>query len=368
MASSGRGAKDSVSSQLHAEPYRFSFVQAVRILEQLAAVKSDVSPQIGSDLLPEQECVRLAGLARRSFAPSEVVEIISDDKPREGELPKPAKLVVAFMGLFGPAGVLPHHDTQRIIDNGSKNTVERDFLDVFNHRLLSLFYRASVKYRLPIAYEASRREVAKGSTDNAVTRALYSLVGHGTGGTRGRLEIHDALPVEFSGVYAQNPKNPVSLARMLESVFEVQVCVQQHVGQWLTLSSENQSEMPTSTNPRGRHCSLGQSFILGQRVWDIASKFRICVGPLDKEQFNAFLPGCSMLVQLSQMVRLYVGNQFDFDVQLELIASAVPSIQLGESSRLGLDTWLVSVPPAENKTDTIFAHSGQPERRNEHAA
>lgn len=365
MASSGRSAKHSVNSQLRSEPYRFSFVQAVRLLEKMGGLDSGAAPSIGGDALPSQERLRIAGVATRSFAPSEVVSLsdkAGQDAAQAGDAHKaaPPKLTVAFMGLFGPGGVLPHHDTQRIIDNGSKNTAERDFLDVFNHRMLSYFYRASVKYHVPFAYEAQYANQSSAVPENAVTRGLFSMVGLGTDGLRGRLEIPDEFAIEFAGVFSQNPKNPASLARMLESFFGIPVRVIQFVGQWLSLSAENQSEMPTLGSPSGKHCQLGQSFILGERVWDLASKFRLRLGPLDRNQFNSFLPGGENLVLISQMVRLYIGNQLDFDLQLELRADAVPSIQLGENSRLGHDTWVVSKPVEENKADTVFVQSGLP--------
>ena len=137
------------------------------------------------------------------------------------------------MGLFGPSGVLPHHDTQRIIDAGNKKNPERDFLDIFNHRLISHFYRASTKYRVSYAFEATYRRLAE--TENVVTQALYSLAGMGTAGLRSRLEISDELAIEFSGLLGLQPKSALSLQRILQSYLGLEVSVQQFVGQWMFL-------------------------------------------------------------------------------------------------------------------------------------
>lgn len=363
MASTGRGAKDSVSKLLYSEPYRFSFVQAIRLLQQSAADQTTNNAHIGGDALPTQECVQVGGVSARSFAASEVVSL-SEAVSRNNDLTAPV-LSVAFMGLYGQSGVLPYHDTQRIIDSGIKDNVERDFLDVFNHRMLSLFYRASVKYRIPVAYESGYAATGEDSKSEgkgaAITRALFSLVGLGTDGLLDRLEFKDELAIEFSGAFSQQPKNAVSLEKMLRCVFQLQIELQQFVGQWLSLSQENQSEMPCPSKPLGQHCQLGSSFILGERVWDIAGKFRLRLGPLDRAQFTSFLPGSKNLVRLAQIVRLYAGIQLDFDIQLELAAEEVPQVQLGENSRLGLETWLITETPSENKLDTVFTHSGFPE-------
>ncbi|MCA9227115.1 MAG: type VI secretion system baseplate subunit TssG [Planctomycetales bacterium] len=368
MASARRGSKNPVIEQLHAEPYRFSFVQAVRLLQQANREGDEGRHAIGTDALPEAERVRITAQVARSFAASEVTGLKKSSTDKRTGRKIPTQLTVGFMGLFGPSGVLPHHDTQRIIDIGTKKNFERDFLDVFNHRILSFFYRASVKYRVGFAYEANYRRSAKkrGLDDhNGVTRALYSIAGMGTGGLHNRLEFPDELTIEFAGAFGLQPKNAVNLERMLASVLGLPVVVSQFAGQWMVLSDENRSEMPTRQTPLGQNCALGESMILGDRVWDISGKFRICVGPLNLQQFESLLPDTKNLARLAQIVRLYAGIQFDFDVQLELAADAVPASQLGGNTRLGLNSWLFCQQPTENKIDAVFQHDGLPSRERE---
>ncbi len=365
MASSRRSAKNSVKQQLQSQPFRFSFVQACRLLEQICTQQGRGCQSVGFDALPREESVRFSALASRCFPPSEVARLSLPDAAGDATV-SPPKLTVTFMGLFGPSGVLPHHDTQRIIDAGNKKNPERDFLDLFNHRLLSHFYRASTKYRVPFAFEATYARPSE--TENVVTRALYSLAGMGTAGLRRRLEIADELAIEFGGLLGMHPKNPVSLQRMLQSYLELAVAVEQFVGEWRFLSKENKSQMP-SGKMLGQNCALGAEFILGERVWDVSGKFRIKLGPLTKQQFASFLPGTRQLVEVAQFTQLYAGNQFDFDIQLELLADEVPAIQLGEQSMLGFNTWLFAEQPRENKSDAVFVQSGLPlENRISHAA
>jgi type VI secretion system protein ImpH len=357
MASSSRSAKHSVKELLQSQPYRFSFVQACRLLEQICVLQGRPCESVGYDAQPKDECVRFATLAARSFPPTEVVKLGQLEEPTPGSEPQPPQLTVAFMGLFGPSGVLPHHDTQRIIDAGNRKNPERDFLDVFNHRLISLFYRASTKYRLPFAFESHYKK--PGEAESLVTNAFYSLAGMGIGRLRQRLEINDEFSIEFAGLLGLHPKNPLSLQRMLQSYFKLQITVKQFVGQWMFLSDENKSWMP-SGKMLGQNCALGSSFILGERVWDVSGKFRIRIGPLDLQEFESLLPGERKLVEVAQIVQLYAGNQFDFDIQLELSSQAVPSCKLGESSRLGYNTWLFAKQPTENKSDAVFVQSGLP--------
>ena len=359
MASTRRSAKHTVSQRLRSEPYRFSFVQAVRLLEQIGRTSTPQRQAIGGNSLPHQECVHLAASPTLSFPATEVTALRQSDS-QVTDPPQPSKLVVGFMGLFGPSGVLPQHDTQRIINAGPRKNPERDFLDIFNHRILSYFYRASIKYRLPFAYEQAYRQ--SNPQEHLTSRVLYSLAGMGTSGLKRRLIPQDEFAIEYVGLLRQQPKNGVSLRRMLSTYFGLPFKLYQFVGQWLELSENNRSWMPSTQLPLGQNCQLGQSFIIGDRVWDVSGKFRLCVGPLNRAQFEGFLPGSRNLAELAQIVRWYVGNQFDFDIQLELLAGAVPEIQLHESgnTRLGFNSWLTSEPPNENKRDAILVHSGLP--------
>src|SRR5207244_6114260 len=97
---------------------------------------------------------------------------------------------VPFMGLTGPNGVLPRHYTELLMRardaKGPERHVVRDWFDLFNHRLISLFYRAWTKYRFWTAYE--RGEYAQPEPD-LFTLSLYSLIGLGSQSLRNRLRV-----------------------------------------------------------------------------------------------------------------------------------------------------------------------------------
>ena len=93
-------------------------------------------------------------------------------------------MTVSFFGVATPAsyGSLPTRYAELILERPrSKNRALRDFLDLFNHRLVSLFYRAWEKHRFPV------RVRAVGPAPALFERALFALMGLGTDGLRGRL-------------------------------------------------------------------------------------------------------------------------------------------------------------------------------------
>jgi type VI secretion system protein ImpH len=194
-AASGRD-DTALSDRLHAEAYRFDFFQAVRLLECAAREASRAEsgrPQspVGQDGAPRQEAVRFRALASHSFPTGAISEIRPATKPRPAVAPMateqnaptsavpplsapsgPPEMVTAFLGLTGPSGVLPRHYTTLLIERTrAKDYALRDFLDVFNHRAISLFYRAWQKYRLPFAYEQFRSSSDEAAED-LVTQCL----------------------------------------------------------------------------------------------------------------------------------------------------------------------------------------------------
>ena len=179
MASESRRTDPSVEELLFDEGYRFEFFQAVRLLERVFAERGPV----GRDVRPGEEVVRFRAHNSLTFPPSSI-----DDLSRS-EDGGPATMVVAFMGLTGPSGVLPRHYTELVLEEERRR--ERGlaaFFDVFNHRMISLFYRAWQKYRVPIAHEQASRP---GAAPDQFTESLYAHFGMATPGLRGRQQVED---------------------------------------------------------------------------------------------------------------------------------------------------------------------------------
>jgi type VI secretion system protein ImpH len=101
--------------------------------------------------------------------------------------------------------------------------------------------------------------------------------------------------------------------------------------------------------------TLGRGTVLGERVRDVQSRFRIVMGPMDLDRFIAFLPGTPSLARLMDWVRNYVGFEFDWEVQLVLARDEVPGIRLGREGHLGWTTWLGARPTPADADDLVLA-------------
>jgi type VI secretion system protein ImpH len=271
-------------------------------------------------------------------------------------------MLVAFMGLTGPGGVLPQHYTTLLLQRlRLRDHSLRDFFDVFNHRVVSLFYRAWEKYRFPLAYERARREDA-GEPSDLFTECLFCLVGLGTAALRERLAADDAALLYYAGFFAHAPRSAVCLERLLTEHFGMAVTVEQFEGQWLALDADEQSQLAGPGWPLGRNTQLGVDLIAGDRIWDVQSKVRLRVGPMNYAQFHRLLPTGSQWPALVQLARTYLGPELDFDVQLVLRPLDVPWWQLtpeeDEGGRLGWDVWSRSHDFHSEVDDVILPADG----------
>jgi type VI secretion system protein ImpH len=360
MAATGGRESAGLSEELYAAAGRFDFFQAVRLLEWLARRAETVSDAtrhaVGEDRPPEQEVVRFRTLPSLGFPAADVAQLRRP--PAANGEPPPPELSVTFLGLTGPAGVLPAHYTSLILARlKEKDPTLRDFLDLFHHRLISLFFRAWRKYRLPFAYEQARLDVDEAA--DTATQGLYCLVGLGTGGLRSRLQIDDQAFLFYGGHFAHFPRSAVSLELLLSDYFGLRVVVEQLHGQWLVLDRDDRARLPDAEYRNGRNNVLGVDLVVGERVWDVQSKFRLMLGPLNYTEFRRFMPNGTGLRPLCQLTRSYVGPEYSFDVQLTLRAAEVPVCRLGGDGTdypyLGWNTWLPASTRTADVSDAVFA-------------
>lgn len=373
MDPEGSPTKSPVMQRLAGAPRSFDFFQAVRLLDRAAraarsgeeAIRTQETG-IGCDVPPEREFVRFRSDVSLSFPTTTVVELTPGTSGEDGSVApgakgedkaKPAEIVVSFMGLAGSSGVLPRHYTGLLIDRlREKDSAARAFFDLFNHRLISLFYRAWEKYRFYVQYEGAKTR--SGDALDLFTQVLFCLVGMGTDGLRGKMQFPDEALLHYSGHFSHFPRNAIALQMALADYFGVPAHMKQWQGQWLYLNPDDRSRMARPDLPRGLNMQMGVSVVMGERVWDVQGKFRIRLGALTYAEFCRFLPDRGELLALCQMARLYAGPEFDFDVQLLLIGSEVPECKLGDASgvpgRLGRNCWMWSKRSDRIYDDAVF--------------
>lgn len=359
MATKGRREGSSVIDLLFEEPRRFSFYQAVRLLERHARSRTaGQRRQVGGDHDPREQVVRFSAATNLSFPANEIEALtaVPGNRPT---------LVMSFLGLTGPSGVLPEAYSEIVRQTiRDRNFALRDFLDIFNDRLAGLFYAAWAKYRLPVSYERHHAE----DGEDPITGALYALIGFGMERLRRRIAVEDETLLRFAGLLARGARPAAVIEQILGVVLGRKVTIDQFRESWSWLPADEQTRLPDRNNPKGAFCRLGEDAVVGERAWDVQGGFRVHVGPLIYREFAAFMPETADARRLADLVRLLVGPDLDFDVAAHLHAAEVPSLQLATNGdyqpRLGWNTWLATDRPREEDGVMIFhpLQRGAPDR------
>jgi type VI secretion system protein ImpH len=328
MAADRGHADRSVAARLAAAPYQFDFFQAVSLLERMR--EGEVS--VGEGMHPSRECVSFSAEPSLTFPASEIAALEEPEGPDQ-----PWRMRVAFMTLAGVQGPLPRAYTERMLGSKSRTSGIRAFLDMFHHRLLSVFYRARRTRRITL--DAAHPE------DSIVAPMMRALTGIATDGLANRLAVPDRALLRYAGLLALRPRSAGGLRALVASYFNVPVRVHQFVGRWRTLEDGD----TTRLGGRSHTSTLGEGAVLGTRVWDQSAAVRITLGPLTAAQYQDFLPTGRGLQPLRDLAAFYVGPTVDVEIQLVLRASETPAARLDAPTppTLGWTSWL----PQDGRTE-----------------
>jgi type VI secretion system protein ImpH len=312
---------------------RMDFFQILRLLENAHPDK----PRIGASLRPRDDAVRFGQDPSLTFEPTAVRGFVP---VREGAR---ARLAVNFIGLLGANGPLPLHLTEYVRERARNNgdTTMLAFLDVFHHRMVSLFYRARASAEPAISLDRP--------DSDRFADYVGSLFGMGTPAMRGRDEIGDFAKLHFAGLLVNQRRPAAGLVTILRAYFKLPVEIEQFVGHWMRIPADGL----TRIGMRERGNRLGASTVLGTQVWDCQHKFRLVIGPLGYEDYQRMLPGGASMRRLLDWVKSYAGTVLDWDVSLVLKQREVPPLKLG-GMMLGWTTYLASGPAVRDARQLLI--------------
>jgi len=361
MASLERHEADALISALQGKNCcGHDFFHVVRAIQ---AARRDL-PLIGTSKSPQDDPLRFGQRPSLAFPPSTLDEMIAGETP---------KLYVNFFGLFGPNGPLPLHltqyalrrqlgqegnDSRRTISpsdgrppetapRGVKDTSLGDFLDVFHHRLLSLFFRAWASCQPAVDLDRGDHQRFLFFLGAFFGESVFDLSDDAFG-------VAETIPLSakifYAGHFAASARNAESLESILTGYFGIKTVVCEFVGCWFDLPPEDQSTLGQSPE----FGALGQGLIVGSKTWDAHLGFRVRMGPMGFEDYSGLLPTETGFGRLKSWIVNYCGLELYWDVQLLLRAAEVPKTQLGRAGKLGWTTWLKTKPFVQDADNLIL--------------
>lgn len=316
--------------KLRAEPWRYGFLSLLRRLGADSRI-----PPIGRARRPQAEPFRLGQQPSLTFAPREIAEV--------GEVDGRLRVRLFGLGMLGPNGPLPIHVTEIARDRkeNRRDSTLVDFLDIFHHRFLTLFYRAW-----------SSSQAAAGldrPNDERFSFYVTSLFGQDTNEIKGRrLPAH--ARISASAHLVREARNPDGLRATLAQFFGVPVSIDEHIWHWIEVDPAEHSRLGKPGSPS----VLSDGAMLGEQVPDRQHKFRIVIGPLDIDEYLRFTPQGADLPLIVEWVRAFVGYEFVWELELRIKAQSAPPAVIGGPERLGWSAWLGQSPTGEPITGMRF--------------
>lgn len=326
-----------VESLLLREAYRFDFYQVVNLIETLRPGTAGV----GTGPLSSQEAARFVHLPSQAFPVSDVVSVRPPPHPGE-----PYEIHTSFLGLSGAHGPLPPPYTRLLLERmARKDAGMRDFLGIFEHRLIALMYQVRRRHRVAFDRTPPHR--------TAMARYLYSLIGLGTPGTRDRLTAPDRSLLQHAGILTHHPRSLASVCSLIGALFGVPVQGRKLIGGWQPVDSRDLTRL----GRHGRNNVLGRTAMSGQRVWQQDARVRLILGPLGAVDFNRLLPGGSGFAALCELSLFCIGDPaLELEVELRPQPAALQPARLSriDGSRLGWTTRLATKPSAAPPAGILF--------------
>ncbi len=244
------------------------------------------------------------------------------------------EVVTTFLGLYGAASPLPAFYTEELIEAAQEDrTTAQTLLDALHQHLYELVVAGREKYR-PLEGTVERG-------DHRFTDILRSLVGLRDPEVRRALPDPDRM-LRYVPLLGARQRSAEGLRTLLRDALgdmpvEVEECVERNV------------RIPAASRVRIGEQShrLGMNAVIGVHVRDRSGRFRVRIGPLDAERFDALLNRENHWHWLVAIIQFYLNAPLQCELDLLLEAGAGATTTLGDpaASRLGTTTWLFSGEP-----------------------
>ncbi len=368
--------------QVMYDPTAFDFFEAVRRIQKVArAAERKYSHEgpapgaywgqpLGSSRIQVGQAVTFRSHISNSFPAGSIQDVqLLQKKDRFGKSWKQLEMVVNFLGLTGPNGILPNHYTDLLIQFNRNNTSKeknalRDWFDLFNNRLISIFYLAWEKYQLPV----QREFAAISHKSDPIEKIFRSYGGLGTEHLSHRITSTDPLNPGQPSLVLSDLFLSTRLARSHRSISVSglqnliskstgsRVQIQCFAGRWETIPPGDMVRLGSPNSSQA--AQLGVNTTLGSRMWSAQSNFMVKIGPVSWPELNRFLPlpkcenkkSLPTLIHVTrQLAKLKSDSSLNTTIRIHTKADEILPARLGNAasgldqpSKLGWNMWLGS--------------------------
>jgi len=298
-----------LSPRLERDIYRINFYRFCQLLER----SRPDAPALGTTLNPADDPVRFRPHPGMGFPASELKAVEYDEDNPDA----PPTVRTTFMGLYGVDSPLPTAWLDDIAQRREGHEAQEAFLDIFNHRILTQFYRIWRKYSYPATFEAGGRD--------RTSQSLLGLIGMGIPGTDKHIATPASRFLALLGVMrlpARTEEGIQALVRLLAA--RTQVTVMPHCPRRVYLA-----------NPLGFYGDedllLDGYTVLGDVTTEIGSQLLIALYTEDHAEARSWMPEGQTYNDFLILLRIYLGWRYKALIQLTVPTQLLPAPVLGET-------------------------------------
>lgn len=330
-----------LSRAILARSPQMNFFQLCQLIDHLMPEGAG----LGSNDTPAAEPVRFRPYPKLGFPSTELAAVEFDDERCD----RPPTIRTTFLGLYGVDAVMPPHLIDDIVLRREGHEEVMAFLDLFNHRLTTLFYRAWRKYRYPSGFER---------VDDSTSRALLCLAGFGLGDKAASAGLPGARVLAMLGLMSQRTRTVEGLAGVVAMALPgAGVRVDERFPVWVRLDHQPGLRSGSSSSACGDGGEgLGRGHVLGRRIKNRGEAVLLTLRPASVDQAHDLLPDAPLFRELKSVLRVYLGNKTDVVIRMEVSASIVPELTLGHAAgkvHQGRLAWTTLLKSANDRVITI---------------
>jgi type VI secretion system protein ImpH len=335
MAGEDRGTSPDIKKidlklSLLKEGASFSFFQAIRLLRHYVSTQD--TPEH-----PDFSHILIEPLLSLAFPAADIQKIEESSDADTATF----KVTANFFGLYGVSSPLPTFYTEDLMDEVNDDArATKGFIDIIHRRLYHLLFQSWMKYR-------QFQQVSEERNTAHITR-LFCLLGLGETAFRQHIDKPEHL-LRYIGLFSQSPRSALGLKTLLQDSLHLPVDILPCVLRKARIPVNQQLQL-------GGMNLLGVDSFVGEEIDDRMGKFRIRIGPLDEQNYRAFIPGSEMYNKLVFLTGLFVLDPLEYDIDVIMAANQAQKVCLGGDrwASLGRDTWLFSGDTMGSTTSRFY--------------
>lgn len=305
MERESQSATARLTAQLRDDISRTNFYRFCQLLEQ----SQPDAPALGSTWKISNDPIRFRPNPGMGFPAGEFKRLDIPDEPE-----KPASAMITFMGLYGVESPLPTACIDDITQRREGHEAVSDFLDIFNHRLITQYYRIWRKYSWPASFQPGGKD--------KTSQYLLSLAGLGLKGCAENIATPISRFLALPGLMrlpTRTSEGIMAIVRLLAPDSRAEIVPHDPARVALKSTLRMSANCPVT---------LANRPVMGSHAIDVNHQAHLRLSTDNPDEAISWLPGGALHRDFLALLQVYLGARLDLRITLTLARELLPDAAL----------------------------------------